>query len=243
METTTYEIADNIHRISTFVEGPNLPFNQYLVVADEPLLFHCGLRQLFPLVSDAVAKIMPVERLRWITFGHVEADECGSMNQWLAAAPHATVVHGATGVLVSLNDLADRAPRIAANGEVIDLGSKRVRWIDTPHVPHAWEAGLLFEETTSTLFCGDLFTAAGEVAPLTDADIVEPAIAAEDIFHATSLTPSTAPTIRSLAGLDSSTLALMHGPAFNGATNPALLALADYYDGLVTSQLATPNRV
>ena len=238
METTTHEIADGIHRISTYVDGPNLPFNQYLVAADEPLLFHTGMRQLFPLVSDAVSRIMPVERLRWINFGHYEADECGAMNQWLAAAPQATVVHGATAVLVSLNDQADRPPRIAANGEVIDLGGKRVRWMDTPHVPHAWEAGLLFEETTRTFFCGDLFTAMGEAPASTSNDIVEPAMAAEDVFHATSLTPATAPTIRRLADLDATTLALMHGPTFTGDTRAALYALGDYYEGLVTAQLA-----
>jgi flavorubredoxin len=238
METISHEIADGIHRISTFIEGPNLPFNQYLVVADEPLLFHCGHRQLFPLVSEAVGRIMPIEQLRWVTFGHVEADECGSMNQWLAAAPNATVLHGVTGVLVSLADLADREPRAAANGEVIDLGGKRVRWLDTPHVPHAWEAGLLFEESTSTLFCGDLFTAQGEAPPTSTADLVAPAIAAEELFHATSLTPSTAPTIRGLANLGATTLALMHGPAFTGDTGGALHALAGYYDGLVAAQLA-----
>ena len=244
METTTHEIADGIHRISTYIEGPNLPMNQYLVVADEPLLFHTGMRQLFPLVSEAVASIVPVERLRWINFGHYEADECGSMNQWLAAAPQSTVVHGATAVLVSLNDIADRPPRVAANGEVIDLGGKRVRWLDTPHVPHAWEAGVLFEETTRTLFCGDLFTAQGEAPATTTADIVEPAIAAEDIFHSTSLTPATAPTIRSLSELGATTLALMHGPAFTGDTTGALSGLADYYERIVTSsaQLAVTAR-
>jgi flavorubredoxin len=238
METTTHEIADGIFRFSTYIEGPNLPFNQYLVVADEPLLWHTGHRQLFPLVSGAVAKVMPVDRLRWISFGHVEADECGSMNEWLAAAPDATVVHGATGVFVSLNDLSDRAPRVAGNGEVLDLGGKRVRWLDTPHVPHAWEAGLLFEETTSTLFCGDLFTAQGEVAPTTSADIVGPAIAAEDVFHATSLTPGTGPTIRGLTDLDAVSLAMMHGPVFTGDTKHALQSLAEYYDGLVDAQLS-----
>jgi flavorubredoxin len=189
-------------------------------------------------VSDAVARIMPVEQLRWITFGHVEADESGSMNQWLAAAPNATVVHGATGVMVSIADLADRAPRTAANGEVIDIGGKRVRWMDTPHVPHAWEAGLLYEETTSTLFCGDLFTAVGEAPPSTTDDVVGPAIATEEVFHATSLTPGTGPTIRGLADLGAATLALMHGPAFTGDTKGSLLALANYYEGLVTAQLA-----
>jgi flavorubredoxin len=238
METTTHEIADNIFRFSTYIEGPNMPFNQYLVVADEPLLWHTGHRQLFPLVSEAVSKVMPIDRLRWISFGHFEADECGSMNQWLAAAPNATVVHGATAVFVSLMDQADREPRIAANGEVLDLGGKRMRWLDTPHVPHAWEAGLMFEETTSTFFCGDLFTRQGDVPPTSADDIVGPAIAAEDIFHATSLTPATGPTIRRLTELNASTLALMHGPAYTGDTKHALMALGEYYDGLVDAQLS-----
>lgn len=233
METTSVEIADGIHRISTFVDPPGMPFNQYLVVADEPLLFHAGHRQLFPLVSAAVGRIIPVESLRWITFGHVEADESGSMNNWLAAAPQAQVAHGMTGVMVSLNDLADRPPRALADGEVVDLGGKRVRWLDTPHVPHAWEAGLLYEETTSTLFAGDLFTALGAGPPITDSDIVEPAIAAEEMFHATSLTPMTGPTIRRLAELDPATMALMHGPAFTGASGAALGALAGYYESRV----------
>jgi flavorubredoxin len=238
METTTHEIADGIHRISTFVDGPNMPFNQYLVVADEPLLFHLGHRQLFPSVSEAVSRIVPVDRLRWLTFGHVEADECGAMNQWLAAAPDATVLQGAVGVLVSLNDLADRPPRMATDREVLDLGGKRVRWLDTPHVPHAWEAGLLFEETTGTLFCGDLFTATGEAPALSSDDIVGPAQAAEEVFHATSLAPHTGSTIRGLADLDASTLALMHGPAFNGDVRGSLHALAGYYDTLLTNAAA-----
>jgi flavorubredoxin len=238
MDTTTTEIADGIHRISTFVPAAGIPFNQFLVVADEPLLFHIGGRGLFPSVSDAVSRIVPVDSLRWITFGHVESDECGSMNQWLAAAPQSEVVHGATGVLVSLNDLADRPPRMLADGEVLDLGGKRVRWIDTPHVPHAWEAGLIHEEATGTLFVGDLFTAMGESPAITGADIVEPAIAAEEAFHATSLGPSTAPTVRRLAGFDASTLALMHGPAFTGDTGAALHGLADVYQAMVEQALA-----
>jgi flavorubredoxin len=239
METTTAEIADGIHRISTFVPDAGIPFNQYLVVADEPLLFHTGPRALFPAVSEAVNRIIPPETLRWITFGHVEADECGTMNQWLAAAPDAEVAHGATGVLVSLNDLADRPPRILADGEVLDLGGKRVRWIDTPHVPHGWEAGLIHEETTATLFCGDLFTAMGECPAITDADIVGPAIAGEEAFHATSLGPMTAPTIRRLAEFDASTLALMHGPAFTGDCGEALRGLADAYQAMVDKALTS----
>jgi flavorubredoxin len=238
METTSTEIADGIHRISTFLD-PGMHFNQYLVVADEPLLFHTGHRQLFPQVSEAVGHIIPAESLRWVTFGHVEADECGSMNEWLAIAPNAEVAHGATGVLVSLNDLADRPPRILGDGEVVDLGGKRVRWVDTSHVPHGWEAGLLFEETTSTLFCGDLFTAVGPCAPTTDDDILGPALTAEEMFHATALTPTTGSTIRGLADLQPATLALMHGPAFTGDTKEALLGLAAAYQSQLADALHT----
>jgi flavorubredoxin len=172
---------------------------------------------------------MPVDRVRWISFGHVEADECGSMNLLLAAAPNAQVVHGRIGCEVSLNDLADRPPRALQDGEVIDLGGKRVRYIDTPHVPHGWEAGLLFEETTATLLCGDLFTATGNPTALSADDIVGPASAAEDLFRATSIGPPTAPTIRRLAGLAPRTLGLMHGPSFDGDCAAALNALADDY--------------
>lgn len=229
METTTTEIADGIHRITTFVDVPGMHFNQYLVVADEPLLFHTGPRALFPAVSEAVGRIIPAESLRWITFGHVESDESGSMNDWLTLAPDAQVAHGATALLVSLNDLADRPPRMLADGEVVDLGGKRVRWLDTPHVPHGWEAGVLFEESTKTLFCGDLFTRVGPVDAITSDDIVGPAIAAEDMFHATALTPATAPTIRRLTECGATTLALMHGAAYTGDASTALGDLADHY--------------
>lgn len=229
METTTFEIADNIFRFSTYVPEADFTFNQFLVRADEPLLFHTGPRRMFPLVAGAMASVMPVERLRWITFGHVEADECGSMNDWLGAAPAATVAHTAIGCMVSVDDLADRPPRPLTSGEVIDLGGKRVRHISTPHVPHGWDAGVLFEETTGTLFCGDLFSALGANVPLTSDDIVGPAAAAEDVFLATSLTPATAPTIASLADLAPQRLALMHGPSFDGDAAAALLSLADVY--------------
>jgi flavorubredoxin len=237
METTTTEIADGIHRISTFPPGAPIRFNQYLVVADEPLLFHAGSRALFPSVSEAVGKIIPVETLRWIMFGHVESDECGSMNSWLQVAPQSQVAHGMTAVMVSLEDLADRPPRALSDGEVIDLGGKRIRWIDTPHVPHGWEEGLIFEETTATLFVGDLFTALGDGPAVSDADIVEPALAAEAAFHASALTPMTAPTIRRLAEFDSATLALMHGPAFTGDGKQALVGLADGYQSLFDAAL------
>jgi flavorubredoxin len=165
---------------------------------------------------DSVARILPVNRLRWVTFGHVEADECGSMNNWLAAAPDAQVAHGVTGCLVSLNDMADRPPRPLADGEVLDLGGKSVRHLDTPHVPHGWDAGVLYEETTGTLLCGDLFTHLGNGPALTSDDIVEPAMDAETIFRSTSLAPDTASVMRRLGDLAPNVLALMHGSSFNG---------------------------
>ncbi|RJF85843.1 MBL fold metallo-hydrolase [Sphingomonas cavernae] len=234
METRIDEIANAIFRFSTFVpeiEAPaGLTFNQFLVLGDEPLLFHTGPRRLFPLVRDAVSRLMPVERLRWITFGHYEADECGSMNEWLAVAPRAEVAHGMTGCNVSLIDMADRTPRVLADGEIIDLGSRRVRYLDTPHVPHGWEAGLIFEETTDTLLCGDLFTQYGNGPALTEGDIVGPAIAAEDTACFSALNPGMGATIRRLAALTPRTLALMHGPSFAGDSPAALAALADDYD-------------
>ncbi len=236
METTTNEIADGIFRFSTFVPdiGPTgFTFNQFLIKAEEPLIFHTGARRLFPLVSEAVSKVLPVETLRWITFGHLESDECGSMNEFLAAAPSAQVAHGAMGCMVSFDDLADRPPRPLADGEVIDLGGKIVRHIDTPHVPHGWEARVLFEETTKTLLCGDLFTHLGNGPALTADDVVEAAGAAEDMFLATCLAPSTGPTIRKLAKLAPATLALMHGSSFSGDGADALNRLADDYDARI----------
>jgi flavorubredoxin len=230
METRIDEIAPEIYRVSTHIEDMDFTFNQYLLRADEPLLFHTGPRGLFPLVSEAVTRVMPVERLRWVSFGHVEADECGSMNEWLAAAPNAEVVHGVTGVMVSLNDLADRPPIQLADGEVLNLGGKRVRWVDTSQVPHGWEAGLMFEETSRTLLCGDLFSATGYYSPTTESDVVGPAAAAEDLFRGSALTPQTGPTIRRLADLEPATLALMHGPAYVGDTRSALHELAADYD-------------
>ena len=235
METKISEISDGIYRLSTFVPDIAPPagftFNQFLVLGDEPLLFHTGLRKMFPLTRAAVSRIIAPERLRWIAFGHYEADECGAMNEWLAVAPHAQIAHGQTGCLVSLNDMADRAPRVLADGEFIDLGGgKRVRYIDTPHTPHGWDAGVMLEESTRTLMCGDLFTQLGDHVGLTDGDIVGPAIAAEDIFKYSALNPGMGATIRSLAKFAPRTLALMHGPSFNGDTVQALRALGDDYD-------------
>lgn len=230
METRVAEVAEDVLQLSTYVAEADFTFNQYLVRAEEPLLFHTGGRQLFPLVEAAVASVLSVERLRWVSFGHLESDECGSMNRWLAAAPEATVAHTAIGVLVSLNDLADRAPRPLDDGDVMDLGGRRVRHLATPHLPHGWDAGLLFEETTGTLFCGDLFTWGGGFDATTDGDLVERAVEAEDFFGATVIAPSTGRSIRRLAELDVRTLAPMHAPAREGGAADLLLALADDYD-------------
>lgn len=235
MQTRVAEIADGVFRLSTFVPevAPpgGLTFNQFLVLGDEPLLFHTGLRRMFPLVREAVARLIDPSSLRWITFGHYEADECGAMNEWLAIAPHAQVAHGRTGCDVSLNDMADRAPRALADGEVIELGAgRRVRYLDTPHTPHGWDAGLLYEEATATLFCGDLFTQQEDGPALTERDIVGPAVAAEDLFGYSALNPGMGRTLRRLAGLQPRTLALMHGPSFTGDGAGALTALAADYD-------------
>jgi flavorubredoxin len=236
------EIADGIFRLSVFVPEIAPPvgfsFNSFLILDDEPMLFHAGQRRMFPLFSDAVASLMPLERLRWISFGHIEADECGAMNLWLAAAPDAQVVHGETACSISLNDLADRPPRSVADGELVTAGRRRIRYVDTPHVPHAWESGVVFEETTGILFCGDLFTQLGRHTT-TEADIVPAAIEAEDMFHSTSIGPATAPTLRRLAALSPRGLALMHGPTYFGDGADALNRLADYYQSLVKAQAET----
>jgi flavorubredoxin len=240
VETSISEIAPDVFRLSTFireVEPGGLVFNQFLVRGDEPLLFHTGMRALFPQVREAVSRLIAPETLRWITFGHYEADECGSMNQWLAAAPNAQVAHGMTGVGVSLADQADRAPRVLAHGEVIDLGGKRARYLDTPHVPHGWEAGLVYEETTGILLCGDLFTQYGEAPATTEGDIVGPAIAGEDVANYSALNPAMGATLRKLAELRPRTLALMHGPTFHGNGAAALHALADDYDRRLRARL------
>jgi len=229
MTTRIDEVASGIYRVSTFADGMPLPFNQYLVAADEPLLFHTGMRSLFPGVRDAVATVVDPATLRWITFGHVEADESGAMNEWLAVAPRAQVAHGALGCMVQVNELADREPHPLEDGDVLDLGSHRVRYLATPHVPHGWDAGVVLEETTGTLLCGDLFTRYGPSEVLVDTDIVEEALAAEDMGAPTALTATTAATIRRLAALQPSTLGLMHGPAYRGDGGKQLDALADGY--------------
>lgn len=225
------EIAPNVYRLSTPVPPPGFPggfsFNQYLLVDDEPLLFHTGGRALVDGVREAIARVMPLERLRWISFAHVESDECGALNQLLAAAPRAQPLCGKLAAMVSMNNLADRVPRGLADGEVVALGAMRVRWVDAPHVPHAWENGFLFEETARTLLCGDLLTqpGTGDVA-VTDGDVLGPSEAFRGVLDYWAHAPHTAATIETLAALAPATLACMHGSAFRGDGAAVLRALA-----------------
>ncbi len=235
-DTNVHEIADGIYRISTPLPMDVAPggftFNQYLVGDDEPLLFHTGPRGLFAGVREAVARVLPPERLRWIGLSHVEADECGSLNQWLAAAPQAAPVCGRIAALVSITDLADRAPRALADGETLALGRHRVTWLDTPHVPHAWECGFLWESVTRTLLCGDLFTQGGNGLPaLTEADILEPSEAFRRPLDYYSHTRDGRRHLERLARLEPATLACMHGSAWRGNGGKLLRALGDALEG------------
>lgn len=233
--TNVYEIAAGIFRINTPVPlagTTGFSFNQYLIVDDEPLLFHTGPRKLFPLVREAVATVLPVANLRHIGFSHVEADECGSLNEWLAVAPHATPLCGQVAAMVSIADLADREPRALADGEVLALGTHAVRWYDTPHLPHAWECGFLSEESTNTLLCGDLFTQGGTDLPaLTGTDILGPSEAFRKSMDYFSHTPDARPMLERLAATAPSTLACMHGSAWQGDAAALLRALADELSG------------
>ncbi len=219
--TNVHEIADGIYRINTPVSLPggvgHFSFNQYLVVDDAPLLFHAGLRQLFPVVREAVAALMPVENLAYVGFSHFEADECGALNSWLAAAPRAVPVCSQVAALVSVNDFADRAPRALSDGEELSLGRHRMRWFDTPHMPHGWDCGLIMDMSTRTFFCGDLFTqgGAGEVA-LTESDIFGPSEAFRAPMDYSAHAPQTGTILERLAREAPTTLACMHGSAWRG---------------------------
>lgn len=230
--TNVWEIADGVYRINTPVELPGgvgaFNFNQYLVVDEQPLLFHTGLRRAFPLVREAVASVIPVESLRWIAFSHVEADECGSLNEWLAAAPSAAPVCGQLAAMVSVGDLADRAPHGMTDGDVLSIGKRKMRWIDASHVPHGWECGYLFEETDKTFFCGDLFTQGGKGEhALVETDILGPSEAMRGGMDYYAHGPHTRAVLDRMATLGPATLACMHGSAWRGDGSKALLALAD----------------
>jgi flavorubredoxin len=226
------EIADGIYRIATPVPPSVAPggfsFNQILMVDDEPLLFHTGLRRIFPQVRDAISRVMPVEKLRWIAFSHFEADECGALNDFLAAAAQAEPLCGQVAAMVSVNDFADRPARAMADNEVLSLGRHLVRWFDTPHLPHAWECGFLMEETTRTLLCGDLFTDGGaDHPPLGSGDILESSERFRHQLDYYSHTKGARGMLERLAEQRPTTLARMHGSAWQGDGAALLMALAD----------------
>jgi len=229
--TNVHEIADAIYRINTPVAIPgagNFSFNQYLIVDEEPLLFHTGPRKMFSLVREAVASVVPVEHLRHIAFSHVEADECGSLNEWLKAAPRSAPLCGSVAALVSIEDLADRKPRALADREILSTGAHSVRWFDTPHLPHAWECGFLMEERTGTLFCGDLFTQGGTGdPPMTESDILGPSEAFRHAMDYFSHTTDARALLEKLASTRPTTLACMHGSAWRGDGAKLLRSLAD----------------
>ena len=229
--TNVHEVADGIYRINTPVSIPGaggFSFNQYLIVDDEPLLFHAGLRKMFPLIREAVASILPVEKLRYITISHTEGDEAGALNDWLETAPHSLPVCGQVAAMVSIEDMADRPPRALADGEILDLGKHSLRWFDTPHLPHAWDCGFMIEEQTATLLCGDLFTQGGsKLPPLTEADILGPSEAFRHKMDYFSHTKNARVMIERLAATKPGTLACMHGSAWHGDGAGLLRALAD----------------
>lgn len=240
---STTEIAPGVHRISILYPEINLQFNHFLVVDDEPLLYHTGMRRMFPEVLEAVRRIIDPAKLRWIGFSHFEVDECGSLNDWLKVAPHAQAVSGLVGSLVNLNDFADRPPRALNTDETFTTGRLRFKYRPTPHLPHGWDAGVLFEETQRVLFCSDLFTHNGDVEPLTESDIVGRTRESIKDFQAGPLmdympyTPNTRPLLEGLASLKPRTLATMHGSSFTGDAAKALIEL----DGVMKELLGGPS--
>lgn len=228
--TNVHEIAEGIYRINTGIDAipGGFSFNQYLIVDDQPLLFHTGPRKLFPLVREAVASVLPADRLRYIAFSHFEADECGALNDWLAVAPQSVPLCGGIAAMVSVDDVADRPARALADGEEISLGKHALKWLDTPHLPHGWETGYLMDGTTGTLFCGDLFTQNGlGKKALTEDDILEPSEAFRQSLDYFSHSIHARDLLEKLAAESPTTLACMHGSAWRGDGALLLRALGE----------------
>jgi flavorubredoxin len=228
--TRVDEIASGLYRISTPVKifPGGFSFNQFLIVDDAPLLFHTGPRRMFELTREAICRVLPVERLRYIGLSHFEADECGALNEFLAVAPNAVPISSRIAAMTSIGDVADRPPRPLADGETFSLGQKRVRWFDAPHVPHGWECGFLFEETSRALLCGDLFTQGGaDSPPITEMDILGPSEAFRAPLDYFAHAPHTRATLEKMAAAEPTTLACMHGSAWRGDGAQLLRALAD----------------
>ena len=243
MESKVTEIAPDLFRISTFHPEYGIQFNQFLVKDDEPFIMHTGFKKMFPITLEGVASVMDPSRLRWIGFSHFESDECGALNEWLKVAPQSQAVCSLVGAMVMVNDFADRPARALNDGEVLEIGSHRLRFLATPHVPHGWDAGLFFEETDRTLLCSDLFFHGGDPEPLTESDVVARAQAAiteglsGPLAKDMPYTPYTDSTLRRLASLEPKTLALMHGTSFRGDGRTAILDLA----GVIKETLGKPS--
>lgn len=231
--TNVHEIASGIFRISTPVPPSEMPggftFNQILIRDEEPLLFHTGFRRMFPLVREAVAHVLgDAAKLRYVAFSHVEADECGALDEWLATAPRAEAICSTIAAMTSVHDLARRPARALADGEELSLGDRRVRWLDAPHLPHNWECGYLLEATTRTLLCGDLFTHGGADLPaLTESDVLGPSEAMRAAIGGVAIEKHTRALLGKLAATEPTTLALMHGSSFRGDGAALLRGLAD----------------
>lgn len=232
MTATVTEIAPAVYRLSTVHPEYGMQFNQFLVADAEPVLVHTGFRRAFPVTRDAVSSVLDPATLRWIAFSHFEADECGALNEWLAAAPRAQALCSFVGAMTSVNDFAIREARVLEDDEILATGGRRLRFLRTLHVPHGWDAGLFFEETDRTLFCSDLFFQPGDPPALSEGDIVGPA---RDAIFANRGTPFandlaytsyTHATLERLAALEPRTLAVMHGSSFRGDGGRALRELA-----------------
>jgi flavorubredoxin len=232
MESKVTEIAPDVFRISTFHPDYGIQFNQFLLRDDEPFIMHTGFKKMFPITLEAVASVIKPEKLRWIGFSHFESDECGALNEWFKVAPHAEAACSVVGAMVMVNDFADKPPRALSDGEVLEIGRHRLRFLATPHVPHCWDAGLFFDETDRTLLCSDLFFHPGDPEPLTESEIVGRARAAiveglsSPLAKDMPYTPYTDSTMHRIAALEPKTLALMHGSSFRGDGRAAILDLA-----------------
>ena len=230
--TNVHEVADRVYRINTplAIPGGDFSFNQYLVLDDEPLLFHTGPRRMFPLVAEAIRAVMPVEKLRWVAFSHWEQDESGALNELLGAAPDALPLCGRVNAMINAPGM-DREPRALADGEALSLGRHTVRWYDAPHVPHAWECGYLMDETAKAFLCGDILTQPGKgEEPVTESDVLGPSVAFSHAMDYWAHGPGTRPALERFAGLAPETLCCMHGSAYRGDGAAVLRALADALD-------------
>jgi flavorubredoxin len=213
------EVASEIYRICTPLDviPGGFTFNSYLIAGEEPLLFHTGYRKLFPITLEAIGKVVPIEKLRWIGGSHFEGDEFGALNELLEAAPEATPFGAEVGVLTSLNDFATRPARGLGDGEEFSIGSRRMKWLYTPHVPHGWDCGILFDMKTRTLLCGDLFTQPGaDMPPVTEREVLSASEQMRGMMDYYAHATNTGEIFERLAKLEPTTLACQHGSAYRG---------------------------